>query len=340
MSADHKPERVLVTGATGFVGQAFCQWLLDLGHVVTALGRRAIFPLPLSHPNFTYHSIDFQKKDEQNETLLASLMQGVDVVVHLAARVHHLKETGMQQLSAYQEINVDVTQRVAKAAVNASVKRFVYLSTIKVLGEKTIGSPFRAEDHPRPQDAYSVSKLQAEKILQEECRRSGMEWVIIRPPLIYGLAAKGNFKRLLNLSKTCLPLPFRTIRNRRSLVSLENLCSFIACCVSHPHARGEVFLVSDNHDLSTAELIKTMRKIQSKWAKLFPFPIGLLKLLGCLAGRRREVDRLIDSLQLNIEKSMRLLEWQPPMTPEKSLSGLLDQKRAACEHAQAAPILP
>ncbi len=309
---------VLVTGATGFVGKHLCQHLLAQGYQVRALGRRKKFDL--SHENLRYYCVE--TIDEK--TNWQEIMQGVDVVVHAAARVHQLKESGMASLTLYQEANVKSTQILSRAAVKSDVKRFVYISTIKVLAEKTIETPLRAEDQPRPMDAYSLSKLQAEQILQEEARRSGMEWVIIRPPLVYGPGVKGNFARLISLAKSPIPLPLRSLTNRRSFVSIYNLCSFITCTLSHPNAHREVFLVSDNKDLSTAELVRTLRKQLGRKSGLFPFPKSLLKLFACLLGKRKEVARLADSLQVNIEKSMRLLNWQPPFTVEASIDALYE----------------
>ena len=308
--------RVLVTGATGFVGKHLCQHLLSQGYRVRAVGRKVEFSL--SEPKLEYFCVP----NIDATTDWQEILNGVNMVVHLAARVHHLKDKGMQALALYQETNVKGTQQLAKAAIKNDVQRFIYISTIKVNGEKTIEMPLRAEDQPRPQDAYSLSKLQAEQILQEESKRSGMEWVIIRPPLIYGPFVKGNFRQLLKLAKMSLPLPFGAIRNRRSFVSVYNLCSFIESCLLHPNAHREVFLVSDHQDLSTPQLIRILKHQLGKRSGLFPFPVFLLKLIGFLTGRSRQVHRIVDSLQLNIEKSTRLLNWRPPFTVEASIEAL------------------
>jgi len=308
--------QVLVTGATGFVGRHLCQYLLQQGYQVKAVGRQEI--LPFTDPHLIYYCIE----NIDIHTNWQPILEGVDVIVHLASRVHVMQDKGMQALALYQAVNVKGTQQLARAALQSDVKRFIYVSTIKVNGEKTIGMPFRAEEQPRPLDAYSLSKLQAEQILQEEARRSGMDWVIIRPPLIYGSGVKGNFKRLLQLAKSRLPLPLYSVRNRRSFVYVYNLCSFIECCLTHPHAPREVFLVSDNHDLSTPELIRLLRKSLGKHSGLFPFPVSFLKLLGSITGKRRLIDRMLDSLQVNIEKSTRLLNWQPPFSVEQALTAM------------------
>lgn len=308
--------RVLITGATGFVGRHLCEYLLSQGIRIRAIGRKST--PDFSHENYEYHQI----ADINGETNWEDLLHGVDVVVHLAARVHHEKDKGMKALALYQETNVKGTQQLAKAAVKADVKRFIYISSIKVNGEKTIGMPYRADSQPQAKDAYSLSKLQGEQILQEESRRSGMEWVIIRPPLVYGPGVKGNFGRLIELARTRFPLPFGAIKNSRSLVSIYNLSHFIHCTLSHPHAHGEVFLVSDNQDLSTPGLIKVLRRVQGRRSWLFPFPLSFLKLFAFLTGRRSQLQRLTDSLQVNIEKSQRLLNWTPPYSVEEAMKTL------------------
>jgi len=283
------------------------------------VGRKNTFAL--SHERLEYINVG----ELLGDTDWKDYLQGVDVVVHLAARVHCMNDKGLSLLAQYQEVNVKGTQQLAKAAIKHQVKRFIYMSTIKVIGEKTIEAPLRAEDQPRPTDAYSLSKLQGEMILQEEAKRSGMEWVIIRPPLIYGPGVKGNFERLIKLAKSSFPLPFGALKNRRSLVSVYNLCSFIECLVTHPNAARQVFLVSDNEDISTSMLLRTIRKEMGKRGALFLVPQFMLKAMGLLLFRRREISRLVDSLQVNIEKSMRLLSWRPPLSVCASINALLSK---------------
>lgn len=325
--------KVLITGATGFVGKQLCQYFLTKGLSVKGVGRK--LHAEISHPHFEYYWIE----SIDDTTQWGTLLDDVDVVVHLAARVHQRQDKGMRALTEYQRVNVKGTQQLARAAVKSDVRRFIYISSIKVNGEKTVDMSFRAEDQPQPQNAYSLSKLQAEQILQEESRRSGMEWVIIRPPLIYGPNVKGNFRCLLKLAKMCLPLPFASVNNRRSLVSIYNLCNFIECCLTHPHATGEVFLVSDNEDLSTARLIKFIRQAYGKRAWLFPVPLILLKLLGYITGQSRQWDRLLSSLQVNIEKSQRLLNWQPIIKTEDAIKALCESERAPLKTVWSMPFV-
>lgn len=317
-----KGTKILITGATGFVGRHLCYFLLANGWKVRAIGRQLTFDI--SHPALEYcciNSIDGQTDWEDH-------LKGIDVVVHLAARVHQMKEKGMQGLGQYQEINVRGTRQLAKAAIECDVRRFIYLSTVKVNGEKTIDMPFRAEEQPRPLDAYSLSKLQGEQILQEEARRSGMEWVIIRPTLVYGAFVGGNFRRLINLAKSHYPLPFGCIKNKRSLVSVYNLCHFIETCLTHANAQREVFLVSDDEDVSTKKLIKVLRNAQDRRSLVFPFPVSVLTLMSGLLFKMKSMARLTESLQVNIEKTKRLLQWAPPYTVLDSVKQTLEQEDA------------
>lgn len=326
--------KVLVTGATGFVGLHLCRYLLDNGFTVKAVGRKP--SIDINHPRLHYFSVPTINAS----TDWSNILEGVDYVVHLAARVHQMQDKGMQALKAYIDVNVRGTQHLAAAAIKHDVKRFVYISSIKVLGEKTIEMPLRAEDQPRPLDAYSVSKLKAELIVQEKARRSGMEWVIVRPPLVYGKAVKGNFANLFKLANSRIPLPFASLKNKRSFVHVYNLASFITCCLTHPNANREVFLVSDNHDLSTGQLVRIIRQLRGRWGLLFPFPKTLMKFFATCFGFRKQVDRLCDSLQINIEKSMRLLNWTPPLTVEKALQTMLvDESKPleANKNMQAVP---
>lgn len=300
--------QVLVTGATGFVGRHLCQYLLDQGYQVTAIGRQSTWDL--IHPHLRYYSVP----SIDASTDYANILEGIDVVVHLASRVHCMSDRGMKSLPAYQAVNVQGTQRLVECAVKCHVKRFIYLSSIKVNGEKTLDTPFRADDQPRPSDAYGLSKLQAEQILQQTAKRTGMEWVIIRTPLIYGPGVKGNFAKLMGLASSRFPLPLRSLKRLRSFVSIQNLCHFITCCLQNPQVEREILLVSDGEDISTAKWIKILRRSLGRRSGLFPFPVSILKCLATLLGRRRQIERLVEPLQVNIEKSIRLLAWHPPFS--------------------------
>lgn len=307
--------KVLVTGATGFVGRHLCQYLINQGYRVIAIGRQAQFSL--SHPALSYYSV---------RDINQSILSNVEVVVHLAARVHQLNERGMQNLSQYQTANVQSTQKWVKAAIRNKVKRFVYLSTIKVYGEKTEKMPFQAHSPVHIHDAYSLSKWQAEQVLQAQAQSSEMEWVIIRPPLIYGPQVKGNFAKLSRLVSKGIPLPFKGVSNARSLISIYNLCSFIETCLYHPKAYSEIFLVSDNQDVSSAQLMRLLGQAQGRQVQLFSFPQRLLQWLGCLIGKGKEIARLIEPLQIDMQKSCQVLDWQPPYTMEAALKRMYQLK--------------
>lgn len=327
---ERKGVHVLVTGATGFVGRHLCQHLLIQGCRVTAVGRKPTFSL--THPQLTYHEVPTIDAD----TDWAPILPGVEVIVHLAARVHCMKDRGMRALRDYQAVNVQGTQRLVECAVK-HVKRFVYLSTIKVNGEKTLDTAFRADDHPRPLDAYSLSKLQGEQILRQVAKRTGMEWVIVRTPLIYGPGVKGNFEKLMRLAKTRLPLPFRSLKQLRSFVSIQNLCDFLTCCLEHSRAEREILMVSDGEDLSTAKWIKYLRRSLGRRSWLFHCPAGVIRWAATLVWKRRMANRLIDPLQINIEKSKRLLAWQPPYTVSECIEKLWEKEEIETEKFRIIP---
>jgi len=296
---------ILITGANGFIGKHLSIYLQKNGHMITETCRRC-------SNNITHKEQQcFSIGDIDNTTQWQTALTGIDQVIHLAARVHIMQETDKNPLAAFRLVNTEGTLNLAKQAVRAGVKRFIYLSTIKVNGEETSNTPFFADDQPVPQDPYAISKLEAEQKLLELGLESGLEVVIIRPPLVYGSGVKGNFERLINLMNKSIPLPFLEIHNTRSLVSIQNLCSFIQTCVVHPKAVNEIFLVSDGQDLSTSELLKKISHALNKKNTLFYLPKGLLKFLSHILGRNAEYQRLTSSLQLDITKNQQLLNWQP-----------------------------
>jgi len=303
--------KILVTGPDGFVGSRLCERLLKEGFVV----RGAQFaPMPLPEGCESVVVGDLAEATNWDEAF-----EGVDRVVHLAARVHIMKDDAADPLAAFRHVNVEGTRKLAEAAVRAGVKRFVFISSVKVLGEATSDEPFKADDPFAPEDPYGVSKREAEEFLIRRSKESGMELTIVRPPLVYGPGVRANFLKLLSAVNKGLPLPFGRVNNRRSLVGVNNLVDFLVCCLIHEKAVNEAFLVSDGRDLSTAGLVRAIAKAAGCRPMLLPVPPVLMRLAGCLLGKRAAVDRLLGSLAVDISKNKELLGWIPPVSVEDGL---------------------
>ena len=300
--------RIIVTGATGFVGQALLERLLEDGHEISAAVRQAV---ALRAPTHVVGDID--TTTEWRESL-----EGVDCVVHLAARVHRLNDRIADPLKAYRETNTRGTLRLAQSAADAGAKRFVFLSSAKVLGESSPLGGFNDASTPSQQDPYSVSKWEAEQALHDLCKASGMELCILRPPLVYGPGVRANFLRLLHWVDRGYPLPFGAVRNRRSLIALGNLVDAIAICTTHP-AAGETFLVSDGEDLSTPELIRRLATQLQKPARLLNVSPALLRMVGSVTGRSAEIDRLLGDFHVDSTRIRELLTWNPPYSVNQAL---------------------
>jgi len=251
---------------------------------------------------------------------LSGVLHGADAVIHAAARAHVMKDEVADPLAEYRRVNVESTLNLARQAVAAGLTRFVFISSIKVNGEATAsGAAFRVNDKPAPEDAYGLSKLEAEQGLKRLAAETGMEVVIIRPPLVYGPGVKGNFASMIKLVEKGLPLPFGAIHNQRSLVGIDNLVDLIIRCIDHPAAANHVFLAGDGEDISTTELLRGAGKAMGKPARLIPVPAGLLQLGATLLGRKAMAQRLLGSLQVDISKTCELLDWKPPYTVEEGL---------------------
>lgn len=307
-AAANERRRVLVTGASGFVGSALLARLAtDARHLLRAAVRR---PLPDLDPAIEQAAVG----DLDAATDWRDALAGVDVVVHTAARVHVMRDREADPLQAFRRVNVEGTRRLARDAAAAGVRRFVFLSSIKVNGESTSpGRPFRADDVPAPVDPYGVSKREAEAALQEVGRDSGMQWVVIRPPLVYGPGVKANFAALMRLVARGVPLPLGAIDNRRTLVALDNLVDLIATCIDHPAAANQVFLAGDAEDLSTTDLLRRMGAALRRPARLIPVPAAWLAALARLAGRADFARRLLGSLQVDTSHAREQLGWTPPV---------------------------
>lgn len=335
---------IAVTGAAGFVGRALVKDLSARGLPVRGLARTRNALSCASHANFESVIVG----DIHAGTDWSHSLRDVDCVIHCAARAHILHETASNALAAYRIVNVAGTRHLAEQAATCGVKRLVYLSSVaacvssaarirslaptgsrvyrvpslirKVHGEKTEeGSRFARDDKPMPEDAYGVSKWEAEQALRDVSARTGLEVVIVRPPLVYGPGAKGNFRRLLGLAASGAPLPFGAVCNRRSLAGLANLVDLLIRCVDHPAAAGRTFLVSDGHDLSTPALIRGLRRALGKSPRLLPVPPSILRLAGRITGKAAEVERLIGSLQVDITHTREILGWTPPVSVDEGL---------------------
>ena len=305
--------RVLVTGASGFIGRALCAESLGRGIGVIGALRRAGGTLP---PEAQFLVVGELIPD--CDWLPA--LHTVDTVVHLAARVHVMRETASDPLTEFRLVNVDGTMNLARQAAASGVRRFVYLSSIKVNGEQTLpGQRFTEKDQTIPEDAYAVSKREAEQWLLRLASEVGMEVVIIRPPLVYGPGVKANFLTMMRWLYRGLPLPFGAVRNKRSLVALDNLVDLIITCIDHPAAANQVFLAGDGEDLSTPDLLQRLGQALGKPARLIPVPAGMLRRAASLLGKGAVAQRLLGSLQVDIAKARTILGWNPPVTVDDAL---------------------
>lgn len=303
----------LVTGANGFVGSALCARLLNDGTAV----RGAVRSLRSLHDGV--EAIEIGGLSHETDWTVA--LRSVDQVVHLAARVHVMNDKSTDPLAEFRRVNVEGTANLAREAAAAGVRRFVFLSSIKVNGEFTHeGRPFTADDAPAPEDPYGASKYEAEQALRQIAANTGMEVVIIRPPLVYGPGVKANFESMMRWLARGVPLPLAALtQNSRSLVVLDNLVDLIRTCLSHPAAANQTFLVSDGEDVSTADLLRRLGAAMGQPARLVYLPLAILKL-GALAMNKPGIyQRLCGSLQLDIGKTRRLLGWRPPVSVDEGL---------------------
>lgn len=302
--------QILVTGGNGFVGSFLKNYFLESGYSITCQVRQL---------SKAIDSLVKQVSFDITKPIDETIFRDIDVCVHCAARAHVMNEVSENPIEIYRKINVEGALNVAKAAAKAGVKRFIFLSSIKVNGEFTTKAPFSANDPVLPTDPYGLSKYEAEQALLAFAKESGMDVVVIRPVLIYGPNVKANFQSMVQLANKGIPLPVGCLDNKRSMVSIYNLANFIELCLTHPAAKNEIFLVSDQDDLTVKELFIKLAETQDKTLIALPFPKVIMFLLAKLFGQGAVVSRLCSSLVVDTEKNKNLLNWKAPYSVEQSL---------------------
>lgn len=321
--------KVFVTGATGFVGKALINELLNAGHNIVAGVRNYSVELPVEVEQKLVG--DLSLLSEQN-TIIDTLKK-IDVVIHTAARVHIMQDKAADPLTEFRKMNVNATLALAKQSVSAGVKRFVFISSIKVNGESTNNrQAFRETDKPAPEDAYGQSKLEAEQILFEMGQTMPMEVVVIRSPLIYGPGVKANFASMIKIIKKGIPLPFGAIHNERSILAIDNLVDFLRLCIVHPAAANQVFLMADGKDVSTTELVTKIAKAYQRPVRLIPVPASWMIFIAKLTNKNNISDRLFGNLQIDITKAQQLLGWKPVVSMEQQLNKMAELDRNSTQN--------
>ncbi len=318
--------RVLLTGATGFVGRSLCERVsLDRLYDLRIAVRH-----PSTHSTSNVHTV--VAGDIGPDTEWDNALEGVHVVIHAAARAHIIHDRSANPLTEFRRVNVEGTLNLARQAAAEGVQRFVFISSIGVNGSETFAHPFNETSEPNPHTPYAQSKWEAEEGLRKLAEKEGMELVIIRPPLVYGPCAPGNFGRIWRAVAMGIPLPLGAIHNNRSLVALDNLVDLIVNCIENPAAANQVFLVSDDEDLSTTELLQRMAMALGRPARLLPVPAGLLKAGAALLGKRDIAQRLLGSLQVDISKTKEILSWTPPVSVDEALKKTAEDFLSRVQH--------
>jgi len=304
-------QHILITGANGFIGRNLCTFLKEKGYFVRGAVRNNVRDVS---------GVDeyVQVGDINESTDWQQALAGVDTVINLAARVHIMNDPEANPIDVFRKVNVLGIERLARMAAKAGVKRFIFISSVKVNGEGAL-RPYTEKDIPEPQDAYGVSKREAEDLLAYIAAETGLQMVILRLPLVYGPGVKANFKNLIKIAGAGLPLPFKGINNRRSFLYLGNLMNAINTCITHPLAVGETFMVSDGQDVSTPELIKMIAYAMNKKVVLFSLHPGILRALCKIAGKTEELEKLTGFLLVDSSKIRNLLGWKPPFTLEEGI---------------------
>jgi nucleoside-diphosphate-sugar epimerase len=314
-------KKILVTGASGFIGNAVCQTLSRSGRSVIGVVRSLNFFSENTKIEYVQVGDISLKKNWKD------ILKGVECIIHCAGRAHIINESNTDPLKVYQSVNVEATRRLAEDSVKAGIKRFIFLSSVGVLGINTNERlPFSNTDEPNPIEDYAISKLEAEEVLFNLSEKTGLEVVVLRIPLVYGPNSKGNLSRLIKLVNLGIPLPFGTIKNQRSMIGLDNLVDVLIRCIDHHEASRKIFLVSDGKDLSTIDLINLIASSLGRSAYLFPFPIYLLNLIGRIFRKQKEIDRLVGSLKINNNYVREKLNWIPPISVAEGIRRMVQDK--------------
>jgi nucleoside-diphosphate-sugar epimerase len=319
--------KLLISGANGFIGQALFQTL----HSKDIAVRAAVREDTTSRLACNSQSEVMAIGDIGLKTDWSRCLAGVSCVIHCAARAQVMQETEVDALTVYRGVNVQGTRSLAEQAARSGVRRLVFLSSIHVNGMATAeASRFVYDDTPQPHGSYAVSKWEAEQVLMEVAEKTGLEVVIVRPPLVYGPRVKGNFLRLLQLVSRGIWLPLGAVRNKRSLVGLDNLIDVLVRCIDHPKAPGSIFLVSDGHDISTPALIQALARAMNKPVRLLPVPLWIMRLAGRVTGKSNEVKRLTGSLRVDINHTRETLGWSPPVSVDEGLKKTVEWYKSTC----------
>jgi len=332
--------RVLITGASGFIGQHLCRHLVRIGHEVTAVSSNRAFvrdEMP-SDADLARCRWSYVEDYRPAQGLTPELFRDIEVVMHLGAKAHVLEDQGGDRDSVYRTANVDSTISIARQSIRFGVGRFLFLSSIGVNGFKTVGTPFGPDDHPAPYDSYSRSKYEAEQALMGLFEQADGELVIVRTPLVYGPGVKGNFLRLLSLVSWGLPLPLGAVRNRRSFVGVGNLVDFLERCAVHPVAASEILVVSDGRDLSTPELLRILSHGLGVKSRLVHVPMPVLMSFAKMLGKGRTMEKLCCDLQVDASRSVRMLEWSAEIPVETGLMEMCAWFRDSVLSARQLPI--
>jgi UDP-glucose 4-epimerase len=302
-----KQKKILVTGAAGFVGRFVCQELRRQ-HMDFIGSARSPNRSDISHV-----------AELSTTTNWAEVLDDIDAVIHLAARVHVMNEEVNAEIESYRDLNLYATMHLAQEAIKHGVRRFIFVSTIKVNGESSGEAVFSPEDVPEPHGSYSISKLEAEQALRALCQRSAMELVIVRPPLVYGPGVRANFLRLIQLVRLGVPLPLASVTAERSMIAVENLANFLVLLCVHPGVANRTWLISDGHDLRISDLIRLIASAMEKRARLFPVPVSVLKLLAQLTGKSDQLDRFVRPLRADISAAVNELGWRPVISCDQAI---------------------